>query len=114
MNNLDQWYISQPEPNAACFLALRQIIIDFDERITETMKYGMPCFCLDGKAFCYLWKDKKTQEPYILLVEGHRIDHPLLQSGDRKRMKILPIDPNSDLPISVIDEVLQLAKSFYS
>ena len=30
------------------------------------------------KMFCYLWTDKKTHEPYIGIVEGNKIDHPLL------------------------------------
>lgn len=113
MKALDEWYDEQPEPNRACFAAMRHYILRFDEQITETVKYGMPCFCLKDKPFCYLWKDKKTNEPYILVVEGHRVQHPDLQSGNRKRMKTLPIDPNTDLPVDLIDEVLGLVLPFY-
>jgi len=49
----------------------------------------MPCFVYNKKQFCYLWTDKKTNNPYLLIVEGKNIDHPLLEQGDRKRMKIL-------------------------
>jgi len=28
-------------------------------------------------------------------------------------MKILPIDPNSDLPVEVLEEVLEEARTFY-
>jgi hypothetical protein len=66
----------------------------------------MPCFCFQGKAFCYLWKDKKTEAPYILMVEGKKLNHPALESGNRARMKIFPVDPVADLPIKLIKEIL--------
>jgi len=66
-----------------------------------------------GKAFCYLWKDKKTNEPYFLLVEGKRLSHAVLEAGDRKRMKILRVSPTEDLPIEVITAVLKEALLLY-
>ena len=33
----------------------------------------------------------------------------MLQQGDRARMKILPIDPEADLPLELLAEVLQMA-----
>lgn len=73
----------------------------------------MPCFIYKGKQFCYLWKDKKTHEPYILIVEGGKIDHPALVQGDRARMKILPINPLEDLPLETIKEVFVEAVKLY-
>ena len=105
----DQYYLSVEEPTQGCLLALRDIILGMDIRITETKKYGAPCFLLDKKIMCYLWIDKKTRHPYILLANGRLLDHPMLQAGDRKRMKILPVDPNEDLPLEVINEVLEEA-----
>jgi hypothetical protein len=49
---------------------MRDILLRTDVEVEETMKYGAPCFCFRGKAFCYLWMDKKTCEPYFLMVEG--------------------------------------------
>jgi hypothetical protein len=37
----------------------------------------------------------------------------MLEQGDRKRMKILPIDPFEDLPLELIREVLAEAISCY-
>ncbi len=93
LKELDQYYLGKDEPVKSCLLALRNIILAQDERVTETRKYGMPCFCYGKKAFCYLWTDKKTDEPYILLVEGELLDHPQLEAGDRSRMKILRVNP---------------------
>ena len=69
----------------------------------------MPCFCFNKKAFCYIWTDKKTNDPYLLLVEGKLIDHPELEVGERKRMKILRVDPHKDLPIITIEDILRKA-----
>lgn len=63
--------------------------------------------------FCYLWTDKKTDEPYILMVEGKHLNHPQLEEGNRSRMKIFRINPNDDLPIETINEVLDTALDLY-
>lgn len=93
---------------------MQSILLNFDKEITETIKYGMPCFCYKGKAFCYLWKDKKTNSPYFLLVDGNKMKHPQLESGDRKRMKVFNVNPNEDLPLEIIHEILSESLSFYS
>ena len=105
--DLDTFYLAQAEPNKSCLLVLRKIILEQDEHVHETRKYGMPCFCYRKKMFCYLWTDKKTDEPYMLFVEGKHLDHPALEQGDRVRMKILRIDPNADLPIDMIRTILK-------
>src|SRR5690606_10198404 len=96
-----------------CLLALRSIILAQDNQITETQKYGMPCFCFKRKAFCYLWTDKKSEEPYLLMVEGKFLDHPALEAGRRSRMKILRINPNKDLPMKMIVDILEKALDLY-
>lgn len=48
--------------------------------------------------------DKSTDKPYILMVEGKHLHHPLLEKGKRARMKILRIDPGKDLPVETILE----------
>ena len=58
-------------------------------------------------------KDKKTGEPYFLLVEGKYLTHPMLEAGDRKRMKILRVDPNADLEVTVITSILDAALDLY-
>lgn len=113
LQELDNYYLNKEEPNKTCLLALRSIILDQDKDITETQKWGMPCFCYKKKMFCYLWTDKKTNEPYILMVEGKYLDHPELEEGNRSRMKIFRINPNKDLPIRKIESLLQKALDLY-
>lgn len=107
------WYLNKKEPNKSCLLALRSIILEQDKNITETRKYGMPCFCFKNKMFCYLWTDKKTDEPYLLMVEGEHLSHPKLEKGSRSRMKIFRVNPNKDLPVKTIKEILQKALDLY-
>ena len=107
MADILDFYLNQPEPNKSCLMGLRELIIQFDSEISETVKYGMPCFTFKNKALCYLWTDKKTRDPYILMVDGNLINHPALETGDRARMKILRIDPTKDLPVEDIHEILK-------
>lgn len=113
MEKLENYYLNKSEPNQSCLLALRSIILNQDKEITETQKWGMPCFCYKKKMFCYLWTDKKTNEPYILMVEGKHLNYPELEEGDRKRMKVLRVDPNQDLPLKTIETILQKALELY-
>ncbi len=111
--DVNNYYLNQNEPNRSCLLALRKIIVSLDNNITETTKYGMPCFCYQNKMFCYLWADKKSFEPYILLVEGKYLNYPELEAGKRSRLKIFRINPNMDLPIESIRRILNSALDLY-
>lgn len=113
VEQLHNYYLNKEEPNKSCLLALRSIILDQDSNVTETQKWGMPCFCYKKKMFCYLWTDKKTDEPYILMVEGKYLDYPELEEGERSRMKIFRVNPNQDLPINTIENILQKALDLY-
>lgn len=110
---LHNYYLTKEEPHKSCLLALQRIILKQDNNITETRKWGMPCFCYKKKMFCYLWTDKKTNEPYILMVEGKYLDDPELEAGDRSRMKIFRVNPDKDLPIKTIENLLQKALNLY-
>lgn len=94
------------EPQRSCLLALYRIISDFDSRLDSSVKYGMPCFSLGKRPFCYLWKEKDSGWPYILFVDGLSLKHPRLEQGSRAKMKIFKVDPRKDLPMEEIREVL--------
>jgi hypothetical protein len=113
VKGLDDYYLNKEEPNKSCLLALRSIILAQDVNITETRKYGMPCFCYKKKIFSYLWTDKKTGKPYILMVEGNHLVHPHLEAGKRSRMKIFRVDPKEDLPQKIIENILQQSLDLY-
>lgn len=112
-NPIDEYYLKQEEPTKSCLMALREVIKSFDPNITEAWKYSMPMYYYRKKMFCYLWTDKKTDEPYIGIVEGRNIDHPVLEQGNRSRMKILRINPMEDIPVQLISEILNEARKIY-
>lgn len=113
ISDTDTYYLNKKEPHKSCLLALRDIILKQDINIYETKKWGMPCFCYHNKMFCYLWTDKKTDEPYLLMVEGKHLKHPNLEEGNRSRMKIFRINPNKDIPIKTVTLILNQALDLY-
>ena len=113
MKEIDNYFLQQEEPVKSCLLFLREHILNYNPNITEAWKYRMPFYCFKGKMFCYLWTHKKNGLPYIGIVEGKRIDHPALIIEARARMKIMLLDPNTDLPMETIDSILKTALSFY-
>lgn len=106
---LTHFYLDQEEPLKSTLLALHDYIVAFDPEIQAVWKWSSPFFTYQNKNICYLWSDKRTRHPYIGFIEGHKIEHPLLFSGDRKQIKILSIDPNADLPVKAMKEILAMA-----
>lgn len=110
---IDQFYLTKEEPNRSCLLALRDIILMQDPDVTAEWKYSMPFFCYKGKMFSYLSIHKKTQHPFLCMVEGKHLHHPELTYEDRARMKIMIIDPEEDLPVDTIRFILNEAIDLY-
>jgi hypothetical protein len=109
----DNFFLKQDEPTKGCLLAMRDIIMASDEKVTSAWKYGMPFFCYKGKMFCYLWIHKKLRQPYLGIVEGRRINHADLIIEGRSRMKIMLLDPEKDLPLRKIKMILTQALELY-
>ena len=112
-HRISNFYLNKNESVKGCLLALRDIILQQDPNVSETVKWGMPCFCYRKKMFCFLWTDQKTGSPYLLMVEGKYLHHPELEAGSRSRMKIFRIDEEQDLPIDTIDQLLNDALNLY-
>jgi hypothetical protein len=110
---IDNYFLQQDEPIKSYLLAMRDLILRYDKNITEAWKYGMPFYCYNGKMFCYLWTHKKYKQPYLGIVEGERINHPLLIVEKRARMKIMLLDPIKDIPVKTIHSILKEALSVY-
>ena len=113
MNALDNFYEQQEEPVKGCMLALRSIILKQDSHISVAWNYSMPFFCYKGKMFCYLWMHKKMNQPYIGIVEGRYFDEPFFIQEKRSRMKIMLIDPDKNIPVKIVEAVLQKALNLY-
>lgn len=113
VNEIDNSYLKQPEPFRSCLLALKDIILSQYTDITSVLKYGMPFFCYKGKMLCYLWIHKKQQQPYIGFMEGRYLDYPELVVENRSRIKILLFEPDQDLPVEKIENILKGALDLY-
>jgi len=114
MREIDNYFEKQKEPAKGCLIALRVLIMQSNRHMTEAWKYGMPCFCYHGKMMYYLWTDKKTSNPYVLFVEGKKIEHPLLEKGNRSRMKIFNINPNLDLPLEDLTYLMAASEMVFN
>ncbi len=112
LSGLEEFYFSKEEPLKSTLIFLRDHLLK-DDNMEEQLKWSLPFFSYQGKSFCYFWIDKKSGFPYIGMVRGSELTHPILEQGDRKKMKILRLDPNQDLPLSIIDDVLTEAKALY-
>ncbi len=113
ISDLDNFYLQHPEPVNECLLALKAIILKQDKDITAAWKYRMPFFCYKGKMFCYLWVHKTSHQPYLGFVEGKHLNHPDLIIEKRARMKIMLFDAGQDLPVGIIEDLLQQALDLY-
>lgn len=110
---IDNYYNTKEEPVKGCLQFLRQYILGLDKNITESLKYGMPFFCYNGKMLCYLWVHKKHKQPYIGIVEGAKINHPDLLTEKRARMKILLVDAENDIPVNKITAIFKDVLALY-
>jgi hypothetical protein len=113
MRTIDAFYLKQQEPDKGIIMAIRDCILNYDHLISEDLKYGMPFFYYEGKRIAYIWRDNKTRHYYIGFVDGLKMKHPQLEQGQRKKMKILQLNNDEDLPIKLIHDVLNQALSFY-
>lgn len=106
---LDEFYLALEEPIKSCMLALRDIILASDSRLSNRKKYNGSFFCLGTHSICYVWIDKKKNWPYIGFVDGCALHHPKLVSENRTHIKILPINPLRDIPVRTIQLILKKA-----
>lgn len=107
MTELEQFYENQPPELREVYLALRQIILKQDENITPEWKYKLPFFYYKGKMLCYLWYHKSFKMPYVSIMDANLLGDERLLMEDRKRAGILLVNPNEDLKIDLIEEILQ-------
>lgn len=66
----------------------------------------MPFYHYNGRRICYLWTDKRTGKPYVGFVDGKFLHHSSLITGNRSKMKILPIEPEKDVPVKLVRQLL--------
>jgi len=108
-NTIDAFFWSRDEPHKSCLLYLRSFILSASPHLTEHWKYGMPFYYYRKKMFCYLWQHKKLNTPYIGFVDGDKLQHKSLIQEKRARMKILPVNPEKDIPLRTLNAIFKAA-----
>jgi hypothetical protein len=111
---IENFFAEQEEPARGCLLFLRTHLRNLNPLISEEWKYRMPFYYYKGKMFCYLWIHKKHKLPYIGFAEGWQLEHPALLMEKKARMKIMLIDPTTDIPVDTIDSILKKALKLYT
>jgi hypothetical protein len=97
---LENYYLKQPEPIQGCLLALKSIILSVDKEITHRRLYQIPVFYYKEKRLAYLWVQRKR------LLFGIITDKSILTFPEGSRPKDqyerMEIQPNDDIPIDEI------------
>lgn len=112
LSDLENYYDNLTEPNKSCCICLRSIFFNIEE-MSERFSYKLPFFYYKNKPFCYLYYDKDNSLPYIGYVKANLIEHALLIKGNRKKMKVLYIDPLADIPLDTLKEINNMLFPFY-
>ncbi len=113
MTPLEEFYENQEEPIKSCFIVVRELLLNSEIELKEHWKYKLPFFYLKDKPFCYLWTDKKTNNPYIGFSRGYLSNNKDLIAGDRKKIKIFLFDKNEDIPVDTINAIVRSLMKHY-
>jgi len=97
---LENYYLSKPEPYQSCLLALKHIILSASKGVVHERKFQIPFFMYKGKKLGYLWLNRKK------LMVGLCTDKSLLRFPEGVRPKdkyeSFQVDPEQDLPVDLI------------
>jgi hypothetical protein len=110
---IDNYFLSLPEPHQSCLLFLRSFLLGYSEQITEKRSFNTPFYHYKGKALCFISYDPKSRIIYISFTRGFLIDHPNLVSEGRKQHKVFYADPEKDIDVESLTEILDRARSLY-
>ncbi|MFY0605922.1 MAG: DUF1801 domain-containing protein [Cyclobacteriaceae bacterium] len=113
MTPLDQYFEEKDEPMKGCLLAIKDCMLRYDERIKMSWKWRTPFFSYGDKMLAYLTIHKKTNLPYLGFWNRKNITHPALKSEGRKVVKVYYLDPEEDIDVDTLHEILSEVVSLY-
>lgn len=111
-SQLDNYFLTLPEPEQAALLFLRHFLIN-EMKLQESWKFNTPFYYYNSKWFCYLSYGKKKRDIYIGFVNGYLASHPKLEAEGRKQIKIYKINPEKDIRINELTTICKLLKKTY-
>ena len=97
---LENYYLKQPEPIQGCLLALRSIILSIDKEVSHRRLYQIPFFYYKEKKLAFLWVNRKK------LLFGIITDKSILTFPEgvkpKDQYETLEIKPSEDIPIEEV------------
>lgn len=111
VNPLENYFLQQPEPHQSCMLFLRKWLVE--QGLEEHCKYGVPFYCFKSKNLCYMSVSAKGKELYLGFVKGYLMKHPALKKEGRKQIKAFYIDPEKDVPVKILKQIVTEAKELF-
>lgn len=111
-NSLNNYFLNLPEAEQQCFLYLRDYLKNFNQEITEHLKFNVPFYYYKNKWLCYFTYQPKTKQSYIGFVDGKFLKHKKLEFKGRTLIKQYNIIANEDLRLKELDAILTEAIAF--
>ncbi len=111
LNPLENYFLKQLEPHQSCMLFLRKWLIT--QGLEEQYKYMTAMYYFKDKPFCYMSVRTKDKKLYLGFWKGHAMKHPKLLREGRKLFSAFYIDPQKDLPVKTLNEIVKKAKKLY-
>ena len=111
LNPLENYFLKQPEPHQSCMLYLRKWLTA--QGLEEQYKYLTAMYYHKGKPLCYLSVRTKDKQLYIGFMKGYLMKHTKLEKEGRKQIKVLYLDPEKDVPVKILSEIVNKAKKLY-
>ncbi len=112
MNPIQEYFYRIDEPERSLLLFIRKKILESDEQISETFSFQLPFLKYKNKMLCFFYYSKKHKMHYLSFYHGDRLDYSELLSEGRKKFKILLLNPNEDLNMDLIFEIIEKVKTF--
>ena len=109
---LENYYLKQPEPIQGCLLALKSIILSVDKEISHRRAYQIPFFYYKEKKLTFLWVHRKRL--LFGLVTDKSLVEPLEGTRRKNKYETMEIDPNQDIPVKDIVEMLLRQMKLYN
>ena len=108
---LEHYYDKQDTTTRECLLALKAIILSFDNNIVHTRKFQIPFFTYNNFNLGFLWVHRK--KILVGFIEDRRRLPPTATGRKKDKMSTIAIDPAADIPVDVIKHnILGLIKQY--
>ncbi len=111
LNPIENYFLQQPEPHQSCMIYLRGWLRE--QELEELYKFSTAFYHYKGKMFCYMGVSAKQKKLYLGFVKGYKLKHPSLKKEGRKQIKVFYINPEKDLPIKTLKQIIFEAKKIY-